>query len=250
MSDTVTDPLEKAVLSGAIFAGKNPDGEEPHRTPSNSDIEDNDIDTEQADGGFAAPTAATNGGGSSSAPVTTTKGQSHNTGVKGVLSDYRNRNNHPSNGNDKSNAAGSKGFRKGFKGLSLTSNSQKHSNFTDTSHELSQSSDDDGDDDGLSEGERDAREAYRRKRIQEMQKTGSGERDAVSSNGRLHQHQQKFGHLREVGQDQFVKATEDRNAQCVLVHIYSPVSLRYPLSLARSNIYLHATMLYVRFNSE
>lgn len=196
MADNVTDPLEKAVLSGAIFAGPDPEGEEPYRPAEGSDSDSND----EGAAGFAG---AANGGSSSmpAGQVKTTKGQSHNTGVKGVLADYRNRNNDAPSSSSKNGKSGKATLR----GLSI-SQSKK-----DEDAELSDSSSF-----GLSDSEQEARDAYRRKRIEEMKLMGSQERRENST-------QQRFGHLREVGQSQFIKAVEDRNAVCVVVHVYDPV---------------------------
>lgn len=202
MADNVTDPLEEAVLSGAIFAGPDPEGEEPYRQAS-----DDDFDSDDGGPGAAGFPGGGAGGGPSmpSGPVKTTKGQSHNTGVKGVLADYRNRNNDKPSTSSKSPKAPSKAA---FKNNAFGKRS-KDSNTAELSDSSSL---------GLSDSEQDARDAYRRKRIEEMKQMGSEERRTSSS-------QQKFGHLREVGQSQFIKAIEDRNALCVVVHVYDPVSL-------------------------
>lgn len=197
MADNVTDPLEKAVLSGAIFAGPDPEGEEPYRAADDSDFDSDDAGASGFPGVTNGGTAPMPGG-----PVKTTKGQSHNTGVKGVLADYRNRNNETPFTSSKNGKPSSKAF----KGLSV-SQSRK-----DVDAELSDSSSL-----GLSDSEQEARDAYRRKRMEEMKLMGSQERRTNST-------QQTFGHLREVGQSQFIKAIEDRTALCVVVHIYDPVS--------------------------
>lgn len=196
MADSVTDPLEKAVLSGWIFAGPDPEGEEPRRLAEDSDIDSDD------DGvpGFSVGEAHQGSASLPSGPIRTTKGQSHNTGVKGVLADYRNRNNDkppPSGRNDKLTS-------KAFRGLSVSQAAK------DSNAELSESSSL-----GSSDGEQEARDAYRRKRMAEMKLMGSQERRANST-------RQRFGHLREVGQSHFIKAIEDRNALCVVVHVYDP----------------------------
>lgn len=203
MADNVTDPLEKAVLSGAIFAGPDPEGEEPHRPADDSDFDSDD-------GGAATfPGVGSGGPYIPSAPVKTTKGQSHNTGVKGVLADYRNRNNDKPSSSSKA----TKTSQKAFKGLSLNKNAERKGELSDSSST------------GLSDSEQEARDAYRRKRMEEMKLMGSDERRTNSS-------QQKFGRLREVGQNQFIKAVEDRNALCVVVHVYDPVS-KHPSSTNR-----------------
>jgi len=195
MADNVTDPLEKAVLSGAIFAGPDPEGEEPHRPGDDSDFDSDD-------GEAAGFPGVSNGAASMpSGPVKTTKGQSHNTGVKGVLADYRNRNNDKPSSSNKNTTT----TRKAFKGLSVGKGAESDNGLSDSSSA------------GLSDSEQDARDAYRRKRMEEMKLMGSEER-------RINSSQQKFGHLREVGQSQFIKAVEDRNALCVVVHVYDPVS--------------------------
>lgn len=204
MADTVTDPLEKAVLSGAIFAGPDPEGEEPHRPASDDDFDsDNDgARTATAGGGNDASSSSYPSG-----PVQTTKGQSHNTGVKGVLADYRNRNN-LTNGSSSTDTSRT---RKAFKGLSV--NSRNGGNTAEVSDDLSDASSAE-----LSDAEQEARDAYRRKRMEEMRLMGSSERRTDPS-------RQRFGHLREVGQSQFIKAVEDRSAQCVVIHVYDHVRL-------------------------
>ena len=190
MAETVTDPLEKAVLSGAIFAGPDPDGPERRangerdsdhdKASSGNDGEADDDDDDDLDSeyGIVPPSEMPSGG-----PVRTTKGQSHNTGVKGVLADYRNRNNPQ--------------WRQ-------EGNAQSAENDLDES-----------------DGEQEAREAYRKQRIQEMMKMGSTERAETIGGPR---YRAKFGQLREVGQEQFLKATEAQDGVMVIVHVYSPVS--------------------------
>lgn len=190
MAETVTDPLEKAVLSGALFAGPDPDGPERrangqpdsdddhHNDAVNGSEQDDDDDDDDSGLGFLPPNEVSNSS-SVNGPVRTTKGQSHNTGVKGVLADYKNRNN-PS-------------WRQ-----------------------------DGNDSDNQDDGEREAREAYRKKRIAEMMQMGSNERSDTISGPR---YKGKFGQLREVGQDQFLRATEAQDGTLVIVHVYSDVSM-------------------------
>lgn len=204
MADSVTDPLEKAVLSGAIFAGPDPEGKEPHRP-----VSDDDLDSDNGDAtGFPGAGSTTGTSSMPAGPVKTTKGQSHNTGVKGVLADYRNRN------NDKASPSPGKQLNKTTKAFkSLSTSSRRHNNDAELS--------DDSSLEGLSEGENEARDAYRRKRMEEMRLMGSSERREEAS-------RQRFGHLREVGQSQFIKAVEDNSAHCVIVHVYDSVRVASP----------------------
>ena len=208
MAETVTDPLEKAVLSGAIFAGPDPDGPErrangepdsdENDAANDKDDEDDDDDLD-SDYGIVPPSEMpANGNG----PVRTTKRQSHNTGVKGVLADYKNRNN--------------PGWRQ---------DGQHH-------HAPSQVAEE-GDLDE-SDGEQGAREAYRKQRIQEIMKMGSNERSDTISGPR---YKARFGQLREVGQEQFLKATEAKDGILTIVHVYSPVST---CQTARTDYHAHA----------
>lgn len=65
-------------------------------------------------------------------------------------------------------------------------------------------------------GEDAAREAYRRKRIAEL--SGSGQRDARARD-------KSFGHLREIGFEQFLPAVEEEEDSVpVVLHLYEPVS--------------------------
>lgn len=200
MADNVTDPLEKAVLSGAIFAGPDPEGEEPYRPASDDDFDSDDGDATGFPGADGSDSQSMPSG-----PVKTTKGQSHNTGVKGVLADYRNRNNGKTSSPSRKETSRT---RKAFKSMSTsTRNNDNDEGLPDSSLSAD-----------LSEGENEARDAYRRKRMEEMRLMGSSERQENTS-------RHKFGHLREVGQSQFIRAVEDRAAQCVVVHVYDSVRL-------------------------
>jgi len=75
-------------------------------------------------------------------------------------------------------------------------------------------------------GEEAAREAYRRKRMAEM--SGSGQREARARN-------KVFGHLREIGFDQFLPAVEEEEASvAVILHLYEPVSCQLSVPLSSS----------------
>lgn len=66
-----------------------------------------------------------------------------------------------------------------------------------------------------------ARERYRARRLVELQ--GSGERGGVSGPGARRRH---FGHLREIGMEQFLSAVEDEEEDvAVILHLYEPVRL-------------------------
>lgn len=254
MASTSTDPLERAVLSGALFAGPDPEGREPDRSRDDDDddytLDDDDGDDvdgapSDTDIGFVPPSeaaaASSSGAGQLARATTSRRGQSHNTGVKGVLADYRaskqqQQHKQPSRTTASQSITSRlpKDVHNGVEGISL--------------------SDAAADDDDLdsSEGEREAKERYRRQRMAEMMKMGSGERrdviiaskatgglshstkrvngeergTATAAAGRIrHGGLGRFGHLREVGQHQFVHATEEAEGVTVVVHVYDPVSV-------------------------
>lgn len=95
----------------------------------------------------------------------------------------------------------------------------------------------------ISDGEREAKESYRRKRMQEMMKMGSSERNG-NSNVAPAGSRAKFGHLREIGQSQFVKAIEEKSDVTVVVHVYDPVSRRYSDLMAAADLHPRTDVLY------
>ena len=198
MAHTTTDAVEAAVLSGAIFAGRDPDGSEPHRRSSSSRDSSAGDSSDDEGIGFVNPSDATEPPGIASETMPT-KAMSHNTGVKGVLADYREHQRQDSRQLPSINA---------LKGrVNPTSNRRTGSAFA--SSEASSSGE-------LSDGEQKAKELYRQKRMNEVLKMGSGERRTMHN-------APKFGHLREIGQDQFVKATDELEGTTVIVHVYDPV---------------------------
>lgn len=218
MPNSTTDPLERAALSGALFAGPDPDGREPRSSgrPSsdggdshNGDEDDKGLldDGHGSDGevGFVHPSEA-----STAAPASDTmrRGQSHNTGVKGVLADFRQQQREQQSRNEKHLE------KQGLNGRHTTSSR------TDANHVGA-------DDLDISDDEAAAINAYRQRRLEEMKLMGSGERASVAQelNGPLKQnkHAPRFGHLREVGQQGFIRAVEEGAGVYVVVHVYDPV---------------------------
>jgi hypothetical protein len=204
MAESTTDPLEKAVLSGALFAGPDPEGREPRASgrQTGSDISDGSDDGNENDEderGFVHPSEldGDDEGSSNMAGRAAGKG-SYKTGVKGVLADYREQ-----------------------QAANRLNNARPVPKFPSASRQRDQNGAEDEDDIFLSDSEQDARESYRRKRIEELKKMGSAERSSAvaATKGRP-----RFGHLREIGQSQFVKAVEESEGVYVLVHVYDPVS--------------------------
>jgi len=73
--------------------------------------------------------------------------------------------------------------------------------------------------DGVDEDQA-ALERYRQQRMRELQ--GSGERGLNSAGGE----KKVFGHLREIGVEQFLNAVEgETDDVAVILHLYEPVSL-------------------------
>ncbi|KAK4703653.1 hypothetical protein P7C70_g2571, partial [Phenoliferia sp. Uapishka_3] len=133
-----------------------------------------------------------------------TRGAS-NTGPKGVLADYKARNN--------VSQTGPKGVLADFVGSQAASAASAMANLTlslaqniiKLDREESEEEDED---------EAKAIERYRSKRLAEM--SGSGVRG--SGRGR-----KVFGHLREIGMDQFLTAIEDEDPEvAVVLHLYEP----------------------------
>jgi len=244
MAESTTDPLERAVLSGTLFAGPDPEGHEPVRSSEGYKDEDGDGDRDGAhsDGiGFVPPPEAAPPSSSQAPPAHTSKGRSHNTGVKGVLADYRNRNNrthpHPEGGGMENPGISKETLAK-FTNMYLQARDGRQT-APGPGHPDDQEDSDDGLSDldgGGSEDEREAREAYRKARMREIMKMGSGERKDVKA-GNAAAHLPRFGHLREIGEHQFVKATEEKAGVVVLVHVYDAVSAGVFIRVAR----IHAT---------
>lgn len=207
MAESVTDPLEKAVLSGALFAGPDPEGREPRRAGSPSTSEELSL-TDDEDRGFVPPSE----GDLEPGPSRKSNGARHRTGPKGVLADYR---------------------------------EQQEEKRVEQEHRLNKGMDrlyveDDHDD----EEEREALEAYRRQRIAEMKKMGSAERHQANDFASTGDDNTSiaFGHLREVGQAGFLKAIEETPASVtVVIHVYDPVSNTY---LPSRHITLNELLIY------
>lgn len=125
-------------------------------------------------------------------------GGASNTGPKGVLADWK--------GNEASKA-GRGTLHSAVRGVRVISLDDNEDG--EASGEGNQSG---GRTAAGEEGE--AIERYRRKRMQEL--SGSGER---SGKGKM------FGHLREIGVDQFLSAIDDEHPDvAVVLHLYEPVS--------------------------
>lgn len=156
----------------------------------------------------------------------TRNGGASNTGPKGVLADFKaSRTGGASNTGPKGVLADWKG-NEASKAVRGTLNSAVRG--------VRIISLDDPEEDGEESGERnqsggrsrtaageegEAIERYRRKRMQEL--SGSGER---SGKGKV------FGHLREIGVDQFLSAIDDEHPDvAVVLHLYEPVSSYHSL---------------------
>lgn len=147
-----------------------------------------------------------------------TGGHANNTGPKGVLADYEARGGGSGN-------TGPKGVLSDYRGSTQTAGTAlpRHVaeliSSTKTVLSLDDSEEDEDEDwqIGLDDDER-AKERYRRQRLLEMK--GSGERGAPSGRGK-----RLFGHLREIGIEQFLNAIDDEEPDvAVVLHLYEPVS--------------------------
>lgn len=193
----MADPLEKAVLDGSLFAGPNPDGEEPRRPRSHSNASSHDGRSSDDDRlAFTHPSDLAGASTSTSASANMGRTSSHNTGVKGVLADYREQQQAL---NGQTNAINGRMQR-----MTVVANGNGGNS--------------DNDDDFLSDSESAARDAYRRQRMQELLKSGSADRAKAFNSSRP-----RFGHLREIGQSGFVKAVEEESGIVVVVHVYDLV---------------------------
>ncbi|GAA6044300.1 hypothetical protein JCM8097_006755 [Rhodosporidiobolus ruineniae] len=203
------NPMEQAFLDGTHPAlQRNASGMEQLRSasptrslPSDDESEDeNDneqggggppfsaVDPDPPQGGFDAMPARPAGGGRG-------KGQSRNTGVKGVQADYRE---HLAQQREQQKLGGGGGG-----GLAREMKRKMVISLSGDGEEKRQ------DDEEL--------EAIRRKRLEELQ--GSSER----AGGPGRKEARTFGHLREVGMEGFVGAVEEEEAgTAVLVHLYEP----------------------------
>lgn len=145
------------------------------------------------------------------APLRSSGGKgSSNTGVKGVRADYRefqeSRNQDATTGKGLAKQMGKK---------------------------LMISLEDDAEEDQLGSIDEDqaALEKYRQQRMRELQ--GSGERGLNSYGGE----KKVFGHLREIGVEQFLNAVEgETDDVAVILHLYEPVSL-YCLLIVHSSFW-------------
>ncbi|KAM0789323.1 hypothetical protein ACM66B_000159 [Microbotryomycetes sp. NB124-2] len=135
-----------------------------------------------------------------------------NTGPKGVLADYHARGQSTTN-------TGPKGVLNDWTGnqLATANTAFKHLRVSGDSHAHDVNEhDDDNDDDARLDDEDWVKAQYRKQRIAELK--GSGERGAPSG-----RRSRTFGHLREIGIEQFLSAVEDEAPDvAIVVHIYEP----------------------------
>ncbi|ORY87461.1 hypothetical protein BCR35DRAFT_317717 [Leucosporidium creatinivorum] len=161
-----------------------------------------------------------------SQPAPLRKGGASNTGPKGVLADYAAR--QASTGGLGATNTGPKGVLSDWRGSQAASAEEALRNLSlgfvssnGTVVRLDQEEDplsEDEEEEVGGEGEEQARERYRAKRLRELK--GSGERGGVSGPGVRRRH---FGHLREIGMDQFLSAVEDEEEDvAVVLHLYEP----------------------------
>lgn len=157
------------------------------------------------------------------------KGGASNTGPKGVLADWAAR--QATNGGvGAASNTGPKGVLNDWRGSQAASAEAALKNLSlgfvssnGTVVRLDQEEDPESDEEGEGGGgdEELARERYRARRLVELQ--GSGERGGVSGPGARRRH---FGHLREIGMEQFLSAVEDEEEDvAVILHLYEPVRL-------------------------
>jgi hypothetical protein len=147
----------------------------------------------------------------------TRSGGASNTGPKGVLADWQ-----AANTNGAASQTGPKGVLTDWRSNQATQAASALAQISlDDVHELGLDEDHLRDavaevGEGELRGEEAAKEAYRRKRLAEM--SGSGQREARARN-------KTFGHLREIGFDQFLPAVEEEeDSVAVVLHLYEPVS--------------------------
>ncbi|KAK4048240.1 hypothetical protein OIV83_004945 [Microbotryomycetes sp. JL201] len=137
-----------------------------------------------------------------------------NTGPKGVLADYHARGQSTTN-------TGPKGVLNDWTGnqLAAAGTAFKHlhiSNKTKTTATDNTFQNDGDDDDPRLDDEDWVKAQYRKQRIAELK--GSGERGAPSG-----RRSRPFGHLREIGIEQFLSAVEDEAPDvAIVIHIYEP----------------------------
>lgn len=159
-------------------------------------------------------------------PAPVRKGGASNTGPKGVLADWAAR--QATTGGLGASNTGPKGVLNDWRGSQAASAEAAMKNLSlgfvssnGTVVNLDQEEDPESDEEGAGGEEDLAREKYRARRLMEMQ--GSGERGGVSGPGVRRRH---FGHLREIGMEQFLSAVEDEEEDvAVVLHLYEPVSL-------------------------
>jgi hypothetical protein len=167
-----------------------------------------------------------------SAPVR--KGGASNTGPKGVLADWAAR--QATNGGvGAASNTGPKGVLNDWRGSQAASAEAALKNLSlgfvssnGTVVRLDQEEDPESEEEGEGRGgdEELARERYRARRLMELQ--GSGERGGFSGPGARRRH---FGHLREIGMEQFLSAVEDEEEDvAVVLHLYEPARLSVYLS--------------------
>lgn len=228
----MADKLEQAVLSGALTSSHaneaDPDGREPSRASDGEDEGQHRTRT-----GHLHPTAPQMVSASSM-----TRGWSGNTGPKGVLQDYKA--SHGKSGAILGGEGGQAldaqmerislaGMPQPVGGAGAASRRKKGRGGSAASASGSEES----------EGEREAREQYRAQRLAEIareQATKGGRKSPGVNVDR--QGRKLFGHLREVGVQNFVQqidAEKDDKHTPVVIHLYDPVRQALVLRLVKAD---------------
>lgn len=180
------------------------------------------------------------------------------TGPKGVIEDWRNYTDRSVSSSSSSSSRPAGNGKKGKSFIGKRSESEDESGGVD---------DEEGIGAGENDSDREAREAYRRKRLAELSlvhrhRVNSltvggvvGDDDSVGkvvgvgSKGRRGGKKRVFGHLREIGAAQFTNAVEGEDGDiAVVVHIYEPVSRRRYKSPCFQDILTHVKIPPVAAN--
>lgn len=227
----MADALEQAALEGRLTSPPSnepdPDGREPIRW---DELSDGGASSDGTDGPSSSARASSRPAADrlhNTASQGMTRGWSGNTGPKGVLQDFK-----ASHGKSGAILGGAEMEQK-MQRVSLNKAGNHHHAQTNSKSTGSGSE---------SEGEREAKEAYRRQRIAEIAAAKGGRSSPgvvnVDARGR-----KMFGHLREVGVQNFVQlidAEKDDKQTAVVIHLYDPVRLRPFLHLLASSLLIDA----------